>query len=85
MRNGIPVVPFPPNRVIEDSVHDVTDFCLAAIGELQRTEPLFNGNRFDILQSIVSPTRQNPFSEVALIVSHVAKVLFEPSPSFFSR
>ena len=67
MRNGIPVVPLPANCVIEDRVHDVPDFCLAAVGEIERTQPLFDGNRFDILQPVVSPARQNPLPEVALV------------------
>ncbi len=31
LRDGVPVVPLPPDCVIENGVHDVPDFCLAAI------------------------------------------------------
>ena len=42
-------------------------FALLPLAEIERMQPLFDGNRFDILQPVVSPAGQNPLSEVALV------------------
>jgi hypothetical protein len=63
MRDRIPVVPFPANRVIEDGVHNVPHLCLAAIGQLQRAQPFLYSDGSNILHAVRTPTRQYPFAE----------------------
>jgi hypothetical protein len=63
MRDWIPVVPFPANRVIENGVHNVPHLCLAAIGQLQRAQPFLYSDGSNILHAVRTPTRQYPFAE----------------------
>jgi hypothetical protein len=63
----VSVNPLVPHRVMEDGAHQISNLRSRCFRPLDSVQPFFNGDRLYLIQSVISPTRENPDLQIAFI------------------
>src|ERR1035438_6156639 len=63
----VAVNPLVPHSVMENGAHQISNLRSRCFRPLDAVQPFFNGDRLYLIESAISPTRENPDLQIAFI------------------